>query len=114
MKIAIIEAMMPELRGPYIYKNGRGEASSIDAAVSRAFKDLRMQLKGKRASIFKCTITVTDKADNEVQFIKETDEDTCIGQGTNPTLDKEEKRQIRIAEELGRTLREMGEEEPKW
>jgi hypothetical protein len=41
------------------------------AAVSRAFKDLRRQLKGKRASIFKCTITITEKSDAEVQFIKE-------------------------------------------
>jgi len=28
-------------------------------------------LKGKRASIFKCTITITEKSDAEVQFIKE-------------------------------------------
>ncbi len=71
MKIAFIEAMMPELRGGNIYKNGRGEASNVDAAVSRAFKDLRKQLKGKRASIFKCTITITEKADAGIQFIAE-------------------------------------------
>lgn len=75
MKIALIEAFMPELRGANIYKNGRGEASNIDAAVSRAFKNLRKQLKGKRASLFKCTITITEKADAEIQRIEEPDGD---------------------------------------
>lgn len=74
MKIALIEAFMPELRGGNIYKNGRGEASNVNAAVSRAFKDLRRQLKGRRASIFKCTITITEKADAEAQTITE---DSC-------------------------------------
>jgi hypothetical protein len=73
MKIALIEAMMPELKGANIYKNGRGEGSNVDAAVSRAFKNLRKQLKGKRCSIFKCTITITDKADADVQTIGRTE-----------------------------------------
>jgi hypothetical protein len=77
MKIALIESMMPELKGQYIYKTGRGEASNTDAAVSRAFKDLRKQLKGKRASIFKCTITITEKADAAGNVV----ECGCSGKG---------------------------------
>ena len=74
-KIALIEAFMPELKGPSIYKNGRGEGSNVDAAVSRAFKNLRKQLKGKRISVIKCTITITEKADADVQFIGESNGD---------------------------------------
>lgn len=63
MKLAFVEAMFPELKGKYIYKTGRGEGSGNKAAISRAMGDLFKQIKGKRVSVIKCTITLTEKAD---------------------------------------------------
>jgi len=74
MKIAFVEAFFPELKGKYIYRTGRGEASNNKAAISRAMGDLFKGVKGKRFSCIKCTITLTEKADNEVQVIKEAEE----------------------------------------
>jgi hypothetical protein len=71
MKLAFVEAMFPELKGKYIYKTGRGEGSGNKAAISRAMGDLFKQVKGKRVSIIKCTITLTEKADNETILIVE-------------------------------------------
>jgi len=68
MKIAFVEAMFPELKGKFIYRTGRGEAAGNKAAISRAMGDLFKQVKGKRVSVIKCTITLTDKADNEVRL----------------------------------------------
>jgi len=72
MKIAFIEAHLPELRGPKAFKSGRGEASNSAAAISRAFKEVFKQVKGKRVSVIKATITLTIKADNEVQIAEAT------------------------------------------
>ena len=74
MKIAFVEAMFPELKGKFIYRTGRGEAAGNKAAISRAMGDLFKQVKGKRISVIKCTITITEKADNEVQFIGESND----------------------------------------
>ena len=71
MKIAYVEAMFPELRGKFIYRTGRGEGSNPKAAISRAMGDLFKGVKGKRFSTIKCTITLTEKAENEVSFIME-------------------------------------------
>jgi hypothetical protein len=70
MKLATVEAMMPELRGGDIYKTGRGKASNWPAAVSRACKDIQRQLQkkkkgaeragGKSLHIIKATITIID------------------------------------------------------
>lgn len=70
MKLATIEAMLPELRGGDIYKVGRGKASNWPAAVSRACKDIQRQLQkkkkgkeragGKAIHIIKATITIVD------------------------------------------------------
>ena len=74
MKIAYLDAMFPELRGKYIYRTGRGEGSNPKAAISRAMGDLFKGVKGKRWSTIKCTITITEKADAEVQFIGESND----------------------------------------
>ena len=73
MKIAFVDAMMPELKGKFIYACGRGEGSGNKAAISRAMGDLFKHLPHKRVSVIKCTITLTEKADADVQFIKETE-----------------------------------------
>jgi hypothetical protein len=74
MKIAHVEAMFPELKGRHIYRSGRGEGSNPKAAISRAMGDLFKSVKGKRFSTIKCTITITEKADADVQFIHDEDE----------------------------------------
>jgi len=75
MKIAFIEAFFPELKGKFIYRTGRGEASSNKAAISRAMGDLFKGVKGKRVSVIKCTITLTEKANNEIQRIEEANDE---------------------------------------
>jgi hypothetical protein len=71
VKIALIEATLPELKGGKMYQTGRGEAAGNAAAISRAFKDLLKKVKAKRVSVIRCTITLTVKAENEVQRIIE-------------------------------------------
>ena len=66
MKLAFIEATLPELKGGKMYQSGRGEGTNAPAAISRAFKDMLRKVKGKRISIIKAQITLTTKADNEV------------------------------------------------
>jgi hypothetical protein len=62
MKIARIEAQFPELKGNS-YADGKGEASTTKAAISRAFSDLLKQpnVRRKHISTIKATITVTVK-----------------------------------------------------
>jgi hypothetical protein len=71
LKIAFVEAFFPELKGKFIYRTGRGEASDNKSAISRAMGDLFKGVKGKRVSVIKCTITLTEKANNEIQRIEE-------------------------------------------
>ena len=72
MKIAFIEATLPEMKVPKMYQSGRGEGTNAPAAISRAFKDLLRKVKGKRISVIKAQITLTTKADNRIT--EETDE----------------------------------------
>lgn len=60
MKRALVEGTFPELKGGFIYKNGRGEGSNSKAAISRAFGDLLKQVKNKRVSIIKATVTLIE------------------------------------------------------
>ena len=78
MKLAFIEGFFPEMKGKFIYGTGRGEGCSAKAAINRAMPDLLRHVKGKRVSVIKCTITLTDKADNEVMFITDTDTDSTV------------------------------------
>ena len=78
MKIAFIEGHMPELKGPKAFQSGRGEGTNAPAAISRAFKDMLKKVKGKRISIIKAQITLTTKADNEVQKITEEPNETQV------------------------------------
>ena len=71
MKSAICEAMFPELKGASIYKTGRGEGTNAVIAAQRALKHALRQVKGKRVSVIKARIVITDKADHDVQFITE-------------------------------------------
>jgi hypothetical protein len=65
VKIALIEATLPELKGGKMYQTGRGEAAGNAAAISRAFKDLLKKVKGKRVSIITARIILTIKSDDE-------------------------------------------------
>ena len=67
MKVAFVEAFFPELKGGKINQSGRGEGANAKAAISRAFGDMFKKIKGKRVSMIKCTITLTQKADAEVE-----------------------------------------------
>ena len=67
MKIAFIECTLPEMKVPKMYQSGRGEGANAKAAISRAFGDMFKKIKGKRVSVIKCTITLTQKADREVE-----------------------------------------------
>ena len=71
MKIAFIEATLPELKGGKMYQTGRGEGANAKAAISRAMGDILKKIKGKRISVIKAQITLTVKADNEVLRITE-------------------------------------------
>jgi hypothetical protein len=62
MKIAFCEAMFPELKGASIYKTGKGEGTNGVIASQRALKHALKQVKGKRVSVIKCTISINDKA----------------------------------------------------
>lgn len=63
MKQVTIDGMFPELHGGSIYKIGHGSASSTKPAISRAIADLLKQVKGKRISIIKATISIAEKAE---------------------------------------------------
>jgi len=73
MKIAFVEATLPELKGGKMYQTGRGEASNSKAAISRAFGDMFKKVRGRRISVIKCTITLTEKADNQIQHTEDSD-----------------------------------------
>jgi hypothetical protein len=67
MKLETFEATFPELKGGAIYRTGRGEASTIAAAISRAVKATLKQNKGKRFHTIKAVITVIDKAEDQIK-----------------------------------------------
>ena len=63
MKLATVEAMFPELKGAHIYRTGRGRASTVKAAISRAFGDVIKQNRGKRYHSIKATVTIIEEAE---------------------------------------------------
>ena len=65
MKLVVVDCMFPELRGPAIYRTGRGRASTAKAAISRAFGDVLKQNRGKRYHSIKATITIIEEANHE-------------------------------------------------
>ena len=66
MKLAFCEAFYPELKGPSIYKTGKGEGTNAVIAAQRSLKHALKQVKNKRISIIKATITITTKSEAEV------------------------------------------------
>lgn len=73
MKLAFAECMFPELKGPSIYKTGKGEGTNAVIAAQRSLKHALKQVKGKRVTIIKATITITEMADGEVKIEEGTD-----------------------------------------
>jgi|HubBroStandDraft_1064217.scaffolds.fasta_scaffold92297_2 hypothetical protein len=65
MKLVTAECMFPELKGPAIYRTGRGRASTVKAAISRAFGDALKQNRGKRYHSIKATVTIIEEANHE-------------------------------------------------
>lgn len=76
MKLAIADCMFPELKGPNIYKTGRGEGTTPKAAIARAMAAAIKQVKGKRWHSIKVSITVVDKQ-------PETVDGSCSKDGIN-------------------------------
>jgi hypothetical protein len=64
LKVVIIEAQFPELKGGAYDQHGRGTGSSVKAAMSRAFSDLLGQpkLRHKRFSRFTAIVSVGQQA----------------------------------------------------
>ena len=59
MKLAIAECFFPDLEGN-CYRTGRGEGSNPKAAISRAIGHALKQVKGKRWSTVRATISVVE------------------------------------------------------
>lgn len=59
-KNVFVDAHFPELRGPAMYKTGRGTGSNPKVAIGRAMAALLKQVSGKRFSCIKATITITE------------------------------------------------------
>ncbi len=72
-KIAFIEASFPELTMPKMYQSGKGEGGTMKVAIRNAVSNLLKSraLAHKRITFIKMTVTITEKADNEVQRITE-------------------------------------------
>jgi hypothetical protein len=62
MKIAVIQATFPELRGGYVYKTGRGRGSNAARATARACADLFRQVSRRRVTVFKATVSIFEEA----------------------------------------------------
>ena len=73
VKIAFIEATFPELVSSKMYQSGKGEGGTMKVAIRNAVSNLlkNRALAHKRISVIKATITITEKADNEVLRITE-------------------------------------------
>jgi len=63
MKLAIAECMFPELKGN-CYRTGRGEGSNPKAAISRAIGHALKQVKGKRWSTVRVSISIVEITPN--------------------------------------------------
>lgn len=59
MKLAIVEAFMPDLKGK-ADRTGRGKGGSAKAAIARAFADVLRQTKGKRITSIRADITIVE------------------------------------------------------
>ena len=59
MKLATVEAFFSEVKGNP-YRTGRGKATTSPAAISRAFKEVFKQLRGKRIHTLTATLTIID------------------------------------------------------
>ena len=66
-KIAFVEATLPELKGGRMYQTGKGEGANAKAAISRSFGEIFKKIKGKRVSVITARITLTTKAEAEVE-----------------------------------------------
>ena len=60
MKRAHIEGQFPELKSGRMYATGKGEGSTVKAAISRAVGDLLKSARGKRIHSIKMIVSITD------------------------------------------------------
>jgi len=49
MKHVYLDVTLPELKGGAMYQTATGDGSTDNAAIARAFRELRKKIKGKRA-----------------------------------------------------------------
>ena len=63
MKLAIAECFFPDLKGN-CYRTGRGEGSNPKAAISRAIGHALKQVKGKRWSTVRVSISIVEITPN--------------------------------------------------
>lgn len=90
MKVVMIDAQFPELKGGVCNQRGKGEGTSVKAAASRAIADLFKQkgLKRKHFSMIKAVISVGTIADPEKPAKKKAVKRPhgCNGYCDNPAL----------------------------
>ena len=60
MKRAIVDGFFPELKGKFINRSARATGGSSKVAIGRAMAALLKEVKGKRVSVIKATITLVD------------------------------------------------------
>jgi len=70
MKIAFVEATLPEMKVPKMYQSGRGEGANAKAAISRAFGDMFKKIKGKRVSLKQLLKEAKDDMDKLDDWMK--------------------------------------------
>ena len=60
MKRAFVEATFPELPSGKMYHSGRGTGGSAKVAIARAFANVLKQVKGRRITVIKATISLSE------------------------------------------------------
>ena len=61
MKHVYLDVTLPELKGGAMYQTATGDGSTDNAAIARAFRELRKKIKGKRVSVIQARISITTK-----------------------------------------------------
>jgi hypothetical protein len=61
MKVVMLKALFPQLKGGNCYQRGKGVGSTIRVATARAFANMYKQIKGRKTfTEFSVQITVGD------------------------------------------------------
>lgn len=91
MKVVMIDAQFPELKGGVCNQRGKGTGASVKAAASRAMTDLFKQkgLKRKHFTLIKAIISVGTVADptpkKQLTHAQKAKANNCGGYCENPS-----------------------------